>query len=67
VRVIVDEIYISNTDKVFPQNEIYADFANYYVEDVYVEVYFYNEENIEKKHERELAAIREMKNYDYLL
>ena len=58
MRTIIDEIYISNTDKIFPQNEIYADFANYYVEDVYVEVYFYNEDSIEKKHEKELTAIR---------
>ena len=67
VEVLINELYIPQQNKVFPYREWHRDFASFVLEDVYIEVYFYGEEQIEKKHEREAKTSREFKNYDYLL
>lgn len=53
-------------DKIFPATEVTKDFASFTLDDVYIELYFFNEE-IEDKHPRFQQASLEFKNLDYLL
>jgi hypothetical protein len=50
--VVVNELYIPQESKVFPYREMHRDFVSFVVEDVYIEVFFYSEEQIERRHER---------------
>ena len=54
-------------NKIFPFKEWSREYAGYVVDDLEIEVYFYNEEQLDKKHARERYAAKEFKNYDYFL
>lgn len=51
----------------FPSEACYKDYASYSLEDIYLQLYFYSEDNIEHKHDRYKEAVREFKNLDYLV
>lgn len=49
--VIINELYIAQNEKIFPASELTKDFGSYMLDDVYIELYFFNED-IPDKHPR---------------
>jgi len=64
--VIINELYVGQKEKIFPASELTKDFGSFMLDDVYIELYFFNEE-IADKHPRFQQASLEFKNLDYLL
>lgn len=67
VEVLVSQLHIPQQSKMFPFQEWQNDYALYVIDDLEIQVYFYNEEQLEKNHLREKHAVKEFKNYDYFL
>jgi uncharacterized protein with NAD-binding domain and iron-sulfur cluster len=58
IEVLVNELHVTNDKRIFPQKEWTNEFASYIVDDVYVEIYFFTEEQVEKKHTKYQKAVK---------
>lgn len=51
----------------YPATESTKDSASYVIDDISIEVYFFNEDNLSNKHHRYRSAVQEFKNFEYLI
>lgn len=51
----------------YPATESNKDSASYVIDDISIEVYFFNEDNLSNKHHRYRSAVQEFKNFEYLI
>ena len=66
-EVIINQLYIHNSVKIFPSHETGKDFISYLLDDIYIEVYLVSQQQQNTKNPRYKNAVLEFKNYDYLL
>lgn len=49
---MINELYLPEEYKIYPSTDYSKEHISYIIEDIYVEIYFYNEENQGQKHKK---------------